>query len=68
MNVIGRVNHPLLSSLLLATLRPSIAVELLVNFPFNVLILSDAFLPVISRSIASWSNMNAPWLQLSERA
>ena len=40
MNVIERGNHSLLSSLMLATLRPSNAVELLVNFPFHVLIVS----------------------------
>ena len=68
MNDLGRGNHSLLSSLMLSTLRPFIAVELLVNFPFNVLIVSEAFLPNIPRSFASWSNMNVPWLQLFRRA
>ena len=45
MNVIGWGNHSFLSSLILATLRPSNAVELLVNSPFNVLIVSEVFLP-----------------------
>ena len=68
MNVYGRGNHSLLSSLMLATLRPSIAVELLINSPFNVMIVSDAFLPDISMSFPSSSNMNVNWLQLSRRA
>ena len=68
MNVLGRGNHSLLSSLMLATLRPFFAVELLVNSPFNVLIVGEVFLQDIPRSFASWSNMNAPWLQLSRRA
>ena len=68
MNVLERGNHSLLSSLMLATLRSSNAVELLVNYPFNVLIVSEVFLPNIPRPFASWSNMNVPWLQLSRRA
>ena len=51
-----------------ATLRPSNAVDLVVNSPFNVLIVSEAFLPDIPRSFVSWSNMNIPWLKLSRRA
>ena len=68
MNVLGRGNHPLLSLLMLAILRPSIAVELLVNLPFNVLIESEVFLPDIPSSFGSWFNMNVPWLKLSGRA
>ena len=68
MNDLGRGNHSLLTSLMQATLRLSNAVELLVNSPFNVLIVSEVFLQDIPRSFASWSNMNAPWLQLSRRA
>ena len=60
MNVLGRGNHSLLSLLMLATLRPSIAVELLVNSPFNVLIKSEVFLPDIPSSFSSWSNINVP--------
>ena len=47
MNVLGRGNHSLLSLLMLATLRPSIAVELLVNSPFNVLIVSEIFCQLV---------------------
>ena len=53
MNVIGWGNHSFLSSLILATLRPSNAVELLANSPFNVLIVSEVFLPDTPRSFAS---------------
>ena len=60
MNVLGRGNHLLLFSLMLATLRPSNAVELLVNSPFNLLIVSEVVLPDIARSFASWSNVNVP--------
>ena len=66
-NVLWRGNHSLLSPLMLATLRPSNAIELLVNSPFNLLIVSEVVLPDIARSFASWSNMNVPWLQLSRR-
>ena len=66
MNVLRRGNHSLLSSLMLATFRPFVAVELLVNFPFNALIVSEVFLPEIPRSFASWSNMNAPGCSYSE--
>ena len=65
MNVLGRGNDSLLSSLILARLRPSNAVELLVNSPFNVLIVSEVFLPEVPRSFA---NINAPWLELSRSA
>ena len=60
MNVLGRGNHSLLSLLMLAALRPSIAVELLANSSFNVLIISEVFLPDIPSSFASWSNINVP--------
>ena len=53
MTVLGRGNHSQLFSLMLATLRPSNAVELLVNSPFNVLIVSEDFLPDIPRSYTS---------------
>ena len=64
MNVLGRGNHSMLSSLIVATLRPLNAVELLVNSPFNVLIESETFLPDITRSFASWSNMNVTYYYL----
>ena len=64
MNDLGQGNHSLLTSLMQATLRPSNAVELLVNSPFNVLIVSEVFLPDIPRSFASQYNMNVPCLQL----
>ena len=67
MNVLGRGNHSVLSLLMLATLKASIAVELLVNSTFNVLIVSEVFLPDIPSSLATWSNMNLPWLQLPRR-
>ena len=68
MSVLGKGKRSLLSSLMLATLRPSNAVELLINSPFNVLIVKEVFLPDSPRSFASWSNMNVPWLQLFRRA
>ena len=53
MNVLGRGNHLLLFSLMLATLRPSNGVELLANSSFHVLIVSEDFLPDIPRSHTS---------------
>ena len=55
-NVLGRDSHSMLSSLILATSRLSNAVELLVNSPFIVLIVSEVFFPYIKGhlSVGPW--------------
>ena len=67
MNVDGRDSNSLLSSLILATSRPSNVAELLRYSPFITLMISEVFFPDVSKSYFTWFNYNVVLLQLSRK-